>query len=441
MLSLADNETISRVGPGTPMGTYLRRFWMPFLLAEELPAPDCPPVRVQLLNEHLVAFRDTSGRVGLVQQACPHRRASLFWGRNEEHGLRCVYHGWKFDTGGNCVDMPSEPEESNFKTKIRITAYPCQEAGEIVWAYMGPPELMPGLPDFGWLGVPQDRRNITKRLENANWVQALEGGLDSAHSNFLHSTLDRHRQTPEWIERMTNSPKLRDRYHAFDQSPRFFVHDTDYGVLIGAQRNAEADTFYWRVTHWAAPFYSFVGQEGRGSMGPVANPGSLFWVPINDTTTFVFKVDWRDDRAMTEPERERVTKFSGETVPGSFLPTGHAENDYLIDRERQATETYTGIPAPQSQDLAVQESMGAIVDRSEEHLGVTDTAIIRMRRLLLKGARDLLEGTEPYTTLHPEVYDIRAAEAVLPRADGFDPDFLGSLCYLDADGVERAVRT
>ena len=429
MLNAADNETLTQVGYGTPMGTYLRRFWMPFLLAEELPAPDCPPIRVQLMNEHLVAFRDTSGRVGLVQQACPHRRASLFWGRNEEHGLRCVYHGWKFDIDGTCVDMPSEPEESNFKTKIKISAYPCQEVGGVVWTYMGPPELIPSLPELGWMNVPAEYRHITKRTEQANWVQGLEGGLDSAHSNFLHSTVDRHYQTPEWKERMTSSPRMRDRYHAFDQSPRFFSHDTDYGLLIGAQRNAEPDTFYWRVTHWAAPFYNLIGQDAPGSGGPVTKAGNLAWIPINDATTFVFKMDWRYDQPLSEKERGAAEFFSGPTMPGSFLPAGNAGNDYLIDRERQAKVTYTGIDALQWQDLAVQESMGAVVDRSEEHLGVTDTAIIRMRRLLLKGMRDLLEGTEPYGAAHPEVYGVRAAEALLPREQGFEPDVLGGFSH------------
>ncbi len=426
MLNAADNATLTQVGRGTPMGAYLRRFWMPFLLEEELPAPDCPPIRVELLNERLVAFRDTSGRVGLVQQTCPHRRASLFWGRNEEEGLRCVYHGWKYDVDGNCVDMPSEPEASNFKTKIKIVAYPCQEAGGVVWTYMGPPELMPGLPDLGWMNVPPEHRHITKRIERANWVQGLEGGIDSAHSNYLHSTLDRHRQTPEWIERMANSPRMRDRYHAFDSSPRFFVHDTDYGLLIGAQRDAEPDTFYWRVTHWAAPFYNLIGQEPAGSAGPVTKAGSLTWVPINDATTFVFKADWRDDRPLSEQERASYEHFSGPTIPGSFFPAGNAGNDYLIDRERQATDTYTGIDALQWQDLAVQESMGVVTDRSEEHLGATDTAIIRVRRLLLRGVRDLMEGTEPYPAAHPDVYRVRAAEALLPREQGFEPEVLGS---------------
>lgn len=427
MLSLTDNETMTQVGPGTPMGNYLRSFWMPFLLAEELPAPDCPPVRVELLNEQLVAFRDTSGRVGLVQHRCPHRRAGLFYARNEENGLRCVYHGWKFDVDGNCVDMPSEPERANFKNKVRITAYPCREAGGVVWTYMGPPDRMPSIPDLGWLGVPSDHRYITKRIERTNWVQGLEGGLDPAHSNYLHSTMDRHWQPPEWREAMKSSPRLRDRYHAFDKSPRFFIHETDYGLLVGAQRDAEPDTFYWRVTHWAAPFYNLIGQQPVGSAGPVTRAGSLAWIPLNDTTTFVFKVDWRDDRPLSDADVAAAENFSGPTLPGSFLPAGNADNDYLIDRGVQQTATYTGIGPTQWQDLAVQEAMGPIVDRTEEHLGVSDTAIIRMRQLLLRGARELLEGAEPHGASHPDVYNIRAAEAVLPRSDGFDPHLLRSL--------------
>ena len=425
MLDVAENEILTQVVPNSPMGTLLRRYWVPFLLSDELPKPDCPPVRVQLMDEQLVAFRETSGRIGLVQQACPHRRAGLFWGRNEEGGLRCVYHGWKFDVEGNCVDMPSEPEASNFKSKISIVAYPCREAGGVVWAYLGPPEHTPDLPGFEWLSLPADHVHVVKRVERTNWVQGLEGGIDSSHSNFLHTNLDVYRRTPAWQERVKNSPKMRDRYHAWDRSPRFYVHDTDYGMLIGAQRNAEPDTFYWRLTHWAAPFYNLFGQ---GSGGRV-NPGrSIAWSPISRDRTFVFSITWRTDRPLNEQEVDAGEKFVGPAYPGTFNPTGNMENDYLVDRDQQVQETFTGIMGTQWQDLAVQESMGAVGDRSLEHLGISDTAIIRMRRLLLKAAINLREGTEPYPPTHPDVYDLRAGEAVLPREDGFNPEALEALC-------------
>src|SRR5690606_14430695 len=186
MLMDADNRTLTQVGPGTPMGTLMRRYWVPALLSWELPEPDCAPVEVRLLGEDLVAFRQTDGRVGMVDERCKHRSASLFYGRNEENGIRCVYHGWKFDITGQCVDMPSEPEATNFMHKVRIPAYPCVELGGVVWAFMGPTEQQPPLPQFEWSQAPETHRGLTKVWQESNWLQALEGGIDTVHSNFLH---------------------------------------------------------------------------------------------------------------------------------------------------------------------------------------------------------------------------------------------------------------
>ena len=194
MLSEADNQRLTQVGPGTPMGNLFRRYWIPCAMSEELPEPDCPPVRVRLLGEDLIAFRDSEGKVGLVSAYCPHRRAPMFFGRNEECGLRCVYHGWKFDRSGACVDMPSEPPDSLFKTKVHITAYPTHEAGGIVWAYLGPPELRPAPPDYEFCRVPSEQLLMSKHLQRCNWVQALEGGLDSVHATILHAMGFDHRR-------------------------------------------------------------------------------------------------------------------------------------------------------------------------------------------------------------------------------------------------------
>src|SRR6185369_7188990 len=184
MLTKSDNELVTQTGPGTPMGNLIREYWVPAMMSSELPSPDCPPVRIRILGENLIAFRTTSGQIGVVANACPHRGASLFFGRNEEEGLRCVYHGWKFDVTGQCVDMPSEPAESNFKGKIKATAYPCQERGGVIWTYMGPPEHQPGLPDFGWVDVPESHRHVAKDRRECSWLQAVEGGIDSSHISF-----------------------------------------------------------------------------------------------------------------------------------------------------------------------------------------------------------------------------------------------------------------
>src|SRR6476661_2380624 len=185
MLNEEDNELITRVGPGTPMGNLIRQYWIPGMMSSELPSPDCPPVRVRLLSENLIAFRTTSGAVGVIQDACPHRGASMFFGRNEEDGLRCVYHGWKFDVAGACTDMPSEPAESNFKSKVRAGAYPTHESGGIVWTYMGPKATMPAFRDLGTDAIPPEQTRAMKQLTYCNWLQALEGNLDTSHISWL----------------------------------------------------------------------------------------------------------------------------------------------------------------------------------------------------------------------------------------------------------------
>src|SRR5204862_2638005 len=186
MLTAERNELLTRVGRGTPVGELFRRYWLPALLAEELSGPDCAPVRVKLLGECLVAFRDSSGRLGLIEEFCAHRGVSLWFGRNEENGIRCPYHGWKYDVTGQCVDLPSEPEESGMRQGIKLKSYPCVELGGVVWAYMGPPEKKPPLPNFEWVHLPASHRVTTKRWQESNYLQAIEGGIDSSHVSFLH---------------------------------------------------------------------------------------------------------------------------------------------------------------------------------------------------------------------------------------------------------------
>jgi phenylpropionate dioxygenase-like ring-hydroxylating dioxygenase large terminal subunit len=239
MLTIQENEFICRTGPATPMGDLFRRFWVPALLADELPAPDCPPVRVRLLGEDLVAFKDSDGKIGLLDAHCPHRLADLFFGRNEECGLRCVYHGWKFDVNGDCVDMPNEPAESNFKHKVRTTAYPCQEWGGLIWAYMGPKDRQPELPQFEWARVPATHRHIGKIQVECNYLQAVEGDIDNSHVSFLHGLLN-----PNQL--LTGSIRvIGDRnVYAQDKAPRFSVKNTDYGIMIGARRNVDAERYH-----------------------------------------------------------------------------------------------------------------------------------------------------------------------------------------------------
>src|SRR5213592_676816 len=186
MLTHEMNEFLTHTGPGTPMGELFRRYWIPALLDSELPERDCPPVRVKLLGEKLVAFRDSEGRIGVIDEFCAHRGVSLWFGRNEECGLRCAYHGWKYDVNGQCVDLPSEPEESHIRQRIKLKSYPCVELGGVIWTYMGPPEEKPPLPNFEWVHLPPSHRVTTKRWQESNYLQAIEGGIDSSHVSFLH---------------------------------------------------------------------------------------------------------------------------------------------------------------------------------------------------------------------------------------------------------------
>ena len=430
MLTREDNEILCRVGPGTPMGNLLRRYWMPALLSAELPAPDCPPLRVRLLCEDLVAFRDTSGSVGLVVQACPHRGASLFFGRNEEAGLRCVYHGWKFDTTGACVDMPSEPAESNFKTKVRLTAYPTYESGGIVWAYMGPPAKKPGFPDFGTESMPREQWNARKVLTYCNWIQGLEGNLDSAHIAFLHGgrpPLAPPRQDPPEaaLYDKPGYPPISTRYRR-EQAPVLDVIDTWYGFRYAGLRRTPAGYTNARVTDFIMPFYTYVPNP----YGPIGGSGCGMYVPIDDNTTWRmnFSTKARDDLSTrgSEPAPANARTSGNPSVNGVRQRDRLPENDYLIDRESQRLSSYTGIDSDNAdQDMAITESMGHIYDRTREHLGTTDRAIIRMRRMLIQSAKDLAQGVEPRGLDISRRFDqIRSAERVL--AEGADWRLLGT---------------
>ena len=284
MLTTTENEILTRTGPGTPMGTLFRRYWLPAMLSSELPSPDCPPVRLKLLSESLVAFRDTQGRVGIVQAYCPHRGANLYWGRNEAGGLRCVYHGWKYDVTGQCVDMPNEPPSSTFKDKVRITAYPAQEAGGLVWVYMGPRELTPELPQLEFTLVPSDHVYLHKRIQRCNYLQNVEGEIDSAHVSFLHRDLTR-----EGLGAVLGQAGLQ---ASEDAAPKFFVRETDYGLLVGARRVQDAGHYYWRITQMLMPSYTMIPTEPGF---PITFTGA---VPMDDEHMWGYTITWHPDRPL-----------------------------------------------------------------------------------------------------------------------------------------------
>lgn len=412
MFTAEENEILTRVGPGTPMGELFRRFWIPFLLPQELARPDAPPLRVRLLGEDLVAFRDSSGRLGLLERYCPHRRADLYFGRNEQCGLRCVYHGWKFDVDGNVLEMPAEPPNTPLLREVRIKSYPIREWGGLIWAYLGDRAHMPReLPQFEWGLVPAHRRIMTKRLQETNYAQGVEGGIDSSHVGILHSVLDPDTTRPFRARQrsiVTDVP-----YLATDTAPRFFVRETHYGFLIGARRSAGPDEYYWRITQFLLPFYTMIARrDGQPITGHA-------WTPIDDYNTWTFTMTWHPERDFQDGEVDPYEVHAELRDDGSFRPIANRANDYLIDREDQRLNSCTGIRGIGAQDAAIQESMGRIVDRTKENLGTGDAAIVAFRRRLLRMARELQSGVEPAPPLRPEWYRVRSAGVVLKRGVDF----------------------
>ncbi len=405
MISRADNERLVRVSRGTPAGELFRRYWQPACLSSELPEKDGAPVRVRLLGEDLVAFRDTGGQIGLVAAFCPHRRAPLFFGRNEEHGLRCVYHGWKFDVAGACVDLPSEPAASPMKAEARVAAYPTFEKAGIVWAYLGPKEDMPGPPDYEWMRAPDTHRYVSKTYEACNYLQALEGGLDTAHSSYLHNM------------KLGDTSQLRQR----DRAPRLDVVRTDYGYYYVSTRKAGEDGHYVRLYHYVLPYQQMRGGlRGIGRGNDVPKLDGHLWVPIDDEQTNVYNWGYSADPAvsisaeMSEAFEHSSGRGKDDLIPGTFKLKRNLSNDYLIDRRVQKTQTFTGIDGINTQDFALQEGMGPIVDRSEEYLGSTDRAIVTLRNVLLE-AMIAVEKGEPAPGTDPATHrGVRPYDGVVP---------------------------
>ena len=411
MLSIEDNQTLTQVGRGTPMGELMRRYWLPLMYGWELES-DGPPQRVRLLGEDLIAYRTTSGEIGLIRNSCPHRGASLFFGRNEEDGLRCVYHGWKFDVSGACIDMPSEPAESNFKNKVRAVAYRAAEQGGIIWAYMGPDQAdPPGLPEFEWCGLPEEQvHHQYKGIYECNWMQALEGDIDTSHLYLLHARLE------------PTQPETYGVYHN-DKAPHLDIVETDYGIYYGASRMEGADLTYWRTTQYLFPVFAMFPATPDGTV-----PQHMY-TPIDDNLTMHWGLRWHPTREFDGPRRlaQTISKLPERNGMGpmkpsqlgriypDWWPVADRENNFLMDREVQRTMNFTGIPTIRLQDVAVTTSMGSVTPRHREHLGTTDAMIILTRRKLIKAARKLVqEGVAPPASLDPSMYRRRSCSAVLP---------------------------
>jgi phthalate 4,5-dioxygenase oxygenase subunit len=409
MLKREISELLTQTGPGTPMGNLFRQYWMPALLAEELPKHDCPQVRVKLLSERLIAFRDSEGRYGLMDEFCAHRGASLWFARNEEGGLRCAYHGWKYDVTGQAVEVPSEPENSNFCAHVKLRSYPLIKIGDVLWTHMGNPTNPPPLPEFEFARVAPEQNYTSKRWQESNWLQAFEGGIDSSHVSWLHSG------------GLKNDPLFRgakgNEYNLADFRPSFEVVDSDGGLFVGARRNAEEDSYYWRITPWVLPNFTLVPPRGDH---PVHGH---FWVPIDDENCWAYSFDYHPTRALTTAEVEAMKAGHGvhsDNIPGTYRPRANKDNDYLMDRVAQRSgEFFSGIRGIAIQDSSLQESMGPVVDRSKERLVSSDAGIMKARQKLRKAAVALQEnGTVP-AGVDPVHHRVRSAAVVLPRDVAF----------------------
>jgi phthalate 4,5-dioxygenase len=414
MLTREDNETLVRVGTGTPMGELFRLHWLPFYPSKDLTA-DGQPKRVKLLGEDLVTFRDTQGRVGLMANACAHRGAPMMYGRNEDCGLRCVYHGWKYDITGAVVDMPAEPLRSRMKEKVRIKAYPCRERGGLVWTYMGPDTEPPPLPDLEFNLVPADHVSVSVRVQECNWLQALEGEIDSAHAPILHGRIDQKGAINDWLAKQ-------------DLRPTFECLRQAFGMSIASKRRLQDDRLYWRVNQFLMPFYTLVPPQSK-----YPELSGHAWVPIDDETTLCIMFSYTPAAPLYAKSRQlfedghngRETGHASqhcyaEPRPGAvyadywtkFSPSTNFQFDY----QSQQTTWFSGLPGLWVQDAACQTGIAPIYDRAQENLCASDTGIVMTRRLLLDAAKALRDRQiRPAAIARPELLMVRAVSLRLPE--------------------------
>ena len=403
MLSREQNNMLTQTDADTLMGAYFRRFWQPVALAEELPDADGPPIRINVLGEELVAFRDSDGHVGVLDAHCPHRGANLFFGRNEECGLRCVYHGWKFDRHGKALDLPNVPADSNLHKTVRTKAYPTQEFGDIIWIYMGPAAkslpggVLPDAPKLEFGCVPESHRFVTKQRFDCNWAQIIEGDLDTAHFSFLHMPAP---SEPSVYHPHSTADEKRLRWMRDDPMPQFEVLEHECGFVVAGARSADGQK-YWRMTQYMFPAHG---------TGPSTMPGETYHgftiVPISDTSCWAYAYSWNPERPLGGEERAKLDAGWGLVCERdeNYMPVRNASNDFMIDRHEQKHRTFTGVKGLAEQDSMIQHSQGPIVDRTRETLTGTDAAVVRFRTLLLQGAQALADGVEPNAPYQAEAF-------------------------------------
>ena len=408
------------------MGDLMRQYWMPALITADLPEPGGLPIRIRLLGEDLLLFQSPGGDVGIIGSICPHRGASLYYGRNENDGIRCVYHAWKFNLSGDCVDLPNDCHGEKMKTQIKHTAYPCVNRGGLIWTYLGAASPPPPLPKLEWLDLPEDQVHISLRVQECNWLQALEGEIDSSHAGFLHSRIDGAGDAP-WA-------KLAESYG----NPHFEVEPSDAGLQIASRRDAGNGRYYWRINQFMMPFWTIVPPSGEE-----ADINGHAWVPMDDSKTLCVMYSYRPDAPFSDRrlklykqgargrEPGHMTEngalpFDARKPYGRYWPKYNDVNDYGVDISLQRTKYFSGMAGLWPQDAGLQESMGPVADRTQEHLCSSDKGIIRTRRLLKKSALALRDSNEsPPGATNPDAYMIRSVGIMLsdsiPWKEGIAP--------------------
>lgn len=423
MLTHEDNEILVRVGPGTAMGQLMRLYWLPFLPSKDLVA-DGSPVRVRLLGEDLLAFRDSEGRAGLIDHACAHRGAPLVFGRNEDCGLRCIYHGWKFGIDGRVLDTPAEPEKSGVKKSVRIKNYPCRERNGIVWTYMGPDRdsatvSLPPLPNMEWNMVPEENVYVSFRIQECNWLQAVEGEIDSAHAAILHGRIDDQGSINQWKQKQ-------------DLTPTFEVKRQPFGVSIASKRILDEKTHYWRVNQFLLPFYTLVPPFSK-----YPELSGHAWVPVDDENTLCIMFSYHPTQKFYEKTAALFAQGHGGRETGhpsanAFAPRPITEpyakywtkfnlkTAFQFNYDAQTKTWFSGIPGLWVQDAACQSGVAPIYDRTRENLGVSDTGIVVTRRLLLELAKNLAHKQQrPPRIDEPDLPMVRAVSLTLPAGSSW----------------------
>ena len=382
MMTKEENELLTCTSRGTPCGELLRRYWQPVALSAELPAA-AAPLSVTILGEDLVLFRDDKGRPGLLGIHCSHRGTNLSYGRVEDGGLRCLYHGWLYNVEGRCLEQPGEPGGGEHRDAIRHLAYPCKEAGGVIFTYMGPGEP-PLLPNYEFLKASPDHVYVAKIFHECSYLQANEGNIDPVHLSYLHRFLENREEQYRGVRGADES-----HYNlvARNLAPIMDIELTDFGVRIYTVRKLSDDKAYLRVSYFILPNLSaFPGQTGGEGY-------SVNWhVPIDDTHhwkyTFVYSSGGPLQEKLLNRERSELTS--------DYRLVRNEANHYMQDRESMKTKTYTGMGFGfQAHDAFATTSQGAIQDRTDEHLVSSDKAIIAARKLLEKAIRDVQEGREP----------------------------------------------